>query len=50
MYKETVIKETFLISTVNITANVTGLLLCKAANEFGSANHNSTFSVTGIIL
>jgi len=47
LYKETALGETFLISTVNITANETGILLCKAENEYGSANHSSTFLVTG---
>lgn len=47
MYKETVLKETFLISVVNITAHETGILLCNASNEFGIGNHESTFLVTG---
>lgn len=47
MYKETVFKETFLISSVNITAVETGILFCNATNEFGNANYSSTFFVTG---
>lgn len=48
MYKETVFKETFLISTVNITALETGILLCNASNEFGNGNDESSFLVTGM--
>lgn len=47
MYKETVFKETFLISIVNITAYETGIILCNASNEFGIGIHESTFLVTG---
>jgi len=50
MYKETVFKETFLISLVNITAIETGILFCNATNEFGNSNHESTFLVTGKII
>ncbi|XP_022178523.1 vascular endothelial growth factor receptor 1 isoform X3 [Myzus persicae] len=48
MYKETVFKETFLISLVNITAIETGILFCNATNEFGNNNHESTFFVTDV--
>lgn len=47
MYKETVVKETFLISLINITAIETGILFCNATNEFGNFNDTSTFFVTG---
>lgn len=50
MYKETVFKETFLISLLNITAIETGKLFCNATNEFGNANSESTFFVTGKII
>lgn len=49
MYKETVFKETFLISSVNITAIETGILFCNATNEFGNSNFSSMFYVTGKI-
>ncbi|KAF0766886.1 vascular endothelial growth factor receptor 1 isoform X2 [Aphis craccivora] len=48
MYKETVFKETFLISLLNITAIETGILFCNATNEFGNSNHESTFFVTDV--
>ncbi|XP_060867787.1 vascular endothelial growth factor receptor 1 isoform X2 [Metopolophium dirhodum] len=48
MYKETGFKETFLISSVNITAIETGILFCNATNEFGNSNYNSTFFVTDV--
>lgn len=50
MYKETVLRESFLISYLNITATETGILLCNATNFFGNDNHNSTFLVTGKII
>lgn len=49
MYKETVIKDTFLISTVNITATKTGILLCSASNNFGNSSDESIFLLTGKI-
>lgn len=50
MYKETVFKETFLISIVNITATESGQLVCKASNEFGDAEDSSLFLATGEIV
>lgn len=50
MYKEIVLKETFLISLVNITAIETGILFCNATNEFGNSNYSSTFFVSGKIV
>jgi len=50
MYKETVFKETFLISLINITAIETGILFCNATNEFGNSNHESMFFVSGKII
>lgn len=47
MYTETLVKETFLMSTVYINATETGILMCNASNEFGSANHEYEFFVTG---
>lgn len=47
MYKETVVREIFLTSTLNITATETGILSCNATNYFGHDDHNSTFLVTG---
>lgn len=47
MYKEVVFKETFLVSTLNITATKTGIFLCNATNDFGNSSEESTFLVTG---
>lgn len=49
MIKELVMKEIFLISTVNITANETGVLLCNASNYLGSSSSESMFLLTGMI-
>lgn len=49
MYKETVIRETFLLSTVNISSTESGKLLCNATNEYGNDNDTSNFIMTGIV-
>ncbi|XP_025418891.1 vascular endothelial growth factor receptor 1 isoform X3 [Sipha flava] len=48
MYKEVVFKETFLVSTLNITATETGIFLCNATNDFGNSSEESTFLVTDL--
>lgn len=49
MYNETAIRETVLISVVNITAAETGIVLCNASNEFGNSYNKSVFLITGKI-
>ncbi|XP_050544021.1 vascular endothelial growth factor receptor 1 isoform X2 [Daktulosphaira vitifoliae] len=48
MYRETSMKETFLVSQVNITAKKTGILMCNASNDFGSTQHDTIFLVTDV--
>lgn len=50
MYIEDVFKETFLVSTLNITATETGIFLCNATNDFGNSFEESTFLVTGELI
>lgn len=50
MYKETVIKDAFLISTVNMSSTESGILLCNARNEYGNATHTSDIFMTGKIV
>lgn len=50
MYKDLVFKETFLVSTLNITATESGVFLCNATNDFGNSSEESTFLVTGMLV
>jgi hypothetical protein len=50
MHEEHVLNETKLISTLNITASYTGILLCNASNDFGSSSYEFKFLVTGNFL
>ncbi|VVC44268.1 Protein kinase, ATP binding site,Tyrosine-protein kinase, active site,Immunoglobulin [Cinara cedri] len=48
MYKETVMSETFLISTINIFSTESGILACNATNEYGNTIYTSNFIMTDI--
>lgn len=50
MYKETALKDAFLISTINISSTESRILLCNAKNEYGNVNYTSNFFMTGKIV
>lgn len=47
MHREYILNETTLKSILNITANKTGILLCRASNDFESYSIESKFWLTG---